>query len=825
MPEWAKCEDKDLLAPLLFMRSFNSNSDIERAIVEQLAGVSYDCVDKAYTEMMRKEDSPIKAVDSHYILVNYEETWDVLQYNVYSTQYDRLTGTILSIFDAVDRESKFAAIFSTRVGRSNLLQNLLENYVYFSYNNNNPQKSDKTIHDFMAFMDKPNASNIIINHLSVLAQAAPKIVVDALKAEMKKTNGIIMSLFNHPQQSDSRYMNILFALDKLTFYSESAVPACRILFRLYQTDQNKFRDSNSPYSSLLNALCFINTYFPFPIKRKVELLLNFLKKDSYNGGKLIVGILNKDEISISSPYGRIGQYHETSLSYEEYYHAAEQIVEPCLQHFINVNDIESIIEILNCYAKYYPQFLTRLASLLKGNTINDALLAKLNYYLRKERFEILSFRIEEKEYIPAFETWIKQTDDHVLHSRWLFWNYYDCPDDRLIHVDDNGTDEETLTSDIRKDAFKKIWSQFGIQGVQTLLSQMEDIYMWGKFLANVLPETNHTEIANTLLQLNKLRIFAGLLDASAKETFYVVYDHIPVDKRLQVYSAMSRMDVVDWLSTEEEKQAYCSGKQMIQYDENTYRMLITYYPAGLLHYCAAISETQPSTENIETVMNVLTAIKNAWQADSTLSQTEKYLLDGILKYTTDNLYSDKWGKLCTELYLTNIFTEIPKQTERYFFEHPYEFIRSLKLCKETNYRKFRNIFSKYCLPVCAYTDFESLKRFSELLIAEERTDLLGEIYGRAISGTDGIFPHESIRDLLEQFDSDELDLQVYIAYINDRGARVVLLDGSDQMQKAAKFIADAQALSISYPHTAAILQKIADDYRREGKRDRLHSEL
>lgn len=211
--------------------------------------------------------------------------------------------------------------------------------------------------------------------------------------------------------------------------------------------------------------------------------------------------------------------------------------------------------------KYYPQFLTRLASLLKGNTINDALLAKLNYYLRKERFEILSFRIEEKEYIPAFETWIKQTDDHVLHSRWLFWNYYDCPDDRLIHVDDNGTDEETLTSDIRKDAFKKIWSQFGIQGVQTLLSQMEDIYMWGKFLANVLPETNHTEIANTLLQLNKLRIFAGLLDASAKETFYVVYDHIPVDKRLQVYSAMSRMDVVDWLSTEEEKQAYCSGNR------------------------------------------------------------------------------------------------------------------------------------------------------------------------------------------------------------------------------------------------------------------------
>lgn len=130
----------------------------------------------------------------------------------------------------------------------------------------------------------------------------------------------------------------------------------------------------------------------------------------------------------------------------------------------------------------------------------------------------------------------------------------------------------------------------------------------------------------------------------------------------------------------------------------------------------------------------------------------------------------------------------------------------------------------YRLPNSAYTDLDALKYFSESLIAENQTDLLGNIYGRAIAGTDGIFPHESIRELLEQFDSDELDLQVYIAYINDRDARSVL-DGSDQMQKAAKFTADAQALSISYPHTATILQKIADSYRREGKSDRLHSEL
>lgn len=821
-PDWEKREDKDLLAPLLFMRSFNSNSNIERALVEQLAGVSYDCVDKAYTEMMRKEDSPIKVVGGHYILVNYEETWDVLQYTVYSTQYERLTDVIISILNKVDKDPRFAAAFSMHGGKSTLLQNLLENYIYFSCNNDNWDELGNTISMFMSYInktDETNASNIIMNHLSVFAQAAPKMIV----AKIEKDDKWIFSLFKQ-LPSDERCSNILVALGKLIFYSESAVSACRILFQLYQSDQNKFRESNSPYSLLLDALCFINTYSPLPIRQKVDLLLSFLKNDSYLGGKLIIGILNKNGVWLTSKYGRIGHYRKTALSYAEYFRAIEEIAEPCLRHFISVNDIESIIGIFDCHVNYRPQFLTHLASLLDGNSIDDASLAKLNYYLRKEQFRILRFHIiEEKEYIPAFEIWIKQTNSYTIPFRWLFGDYYDCPDTRLIHVDDNDTNEDNLIFDIRKDAIEKIWWRFGVQGAKILLLQMENIHLWGIFLANTLPETYHTEIVNILLQLNQLRILAGLLDASAKETFYAAYEHIPADRRLQVYSAMSRMDVINRLATEEEKKAYCYGKQMHQYDENKYQMLLTYYPAGLLHYCIAIITKSTSVENIETVLNVLTSIKNTWQADRRLSPIEESFLSEILKRITNSLYSDKWGKFCTELYLSNILTEIPEPAGRYFFEHPPEFIQSLDLSKEANHDKFWELLFMYRLPNSAYTDLDAMKYFSESLIAENQTDLLGNIYGRAIAGTDGIFPHESIRELLEQFDSDELDLQVYIAYINDRDARSVW-DGSDQMQKAAKFTADAQALGISYPHTAAILRKIADNYRKEGKSERLDSE-
>ena len=57
---------------------------------------------------------------------------------------------------------------------------------------------------------------------------------------------------------------------------------------------------------------------------------------------------------------------------------------------------------------------------------------------------------------------------------------------------------------------------------------------------------------------------------------------------------------------------------------------------------------------------------------------------------------------------------------------------------------------KYFLPGCAYDDQVSLMRFSEALVKSDHVYLLGCILGRSMKGSDGLFPHESIRDLLEQ---------------------------------------------------------------------------
>lgn len=123
--------------------------------------------------------------------------------------------------------------------------------------------------------------------------------------------------------------------------------------------------------------------------------------------------------------------------------------------------------------------------MLEGNSFDAASLAKLNYALRKTRYDILHHRLTRMEvYIPAFETWIRKTDTHEIPFRWLFFDYRKCPDDRLLSRDDDYYKRQQEMFSIRQDAFEKIFRKFGVKGVKTLLSQMDDNADWGNFLAN-----------------------------------------------------------------------------------------------------------------------------------------------------------------------------------------------------------------------------------------------------------------------------------------------------------------------------------------------------
>ena len=94
---------------------------------------------------------------------------------------------------------------------------------------------------------------------------------------------------------------------------------------------------------------------------------------------------------------------------------------------------------------------------------------------------------------------------------------------------------------------------------------------------------------------------------------------------------------------------------------------------------------------------------------------------------------------------------------------------------------------------------------------------IGELLANAPAGTDGIWPCEPVRELLEQLKNRHVAASMVIATYHLRATTIRgLLDGGDQERTlAAKYRSDAETITARWPYTAQILREIASDYERE----------
>lgn len=479
-----------------------------------------------------------------------------------------------------------------------------------------------------------------------------------------------------------------------------------------------------------------------------------------------------------------------------------------------------LIRFISKYRFFEPVFLSRIVSTFQLEFFSTDVLARINYHLRKTKYDILNYWADKDSvYISAFDAFILKTNDESIPYRWLFYKYYECPDERLIPYTHKYHEKGEMTIAIRKEAFHEIYARGGIPAIEKLLCQMENTSQWGWLIASKEEEKWQQEIAEKVLECGKISILAGVLDQSSSEVFKAIYHKVHENDRNQLFICMYRTDLMDLLETEEEKAQYWYGKKMLEYKEDVFINLLKYYPAGLLHYCYDTIKNSP-IEHMHMVIEIVNAIRSANHEGLHLMHMDEYELEEIMQAIDQALYTDEWGKLSFELYTEGLIECPSEGANKYCFYHPMDLIHHI----EKNHKYLFEVSNKYCLPTCAYGDQRSLVHFSETLVKSDHVYLLGSILGRSTKGSDGMFPHESIRDLLEQLNSDKVDSEVYIGYVNSRGARWVR-DGSDQAQLSKQFDDKSRLLEITHSHTAAVLRYIAQDYMRESQYDRLHSEL
>ena len=83
-------------------------------------------------------------------------------------------------------------------------------------------------------------------------------------------------------------------------------------------------------------------------------------------------------------------------------------------------------------------------------------------------------------------------------------------------------------------------------------------------------------------------------------------------------------------------------------------------------------------------------------------------------------------------------------------------------------------------------------------------------------GTDGIFPHEIVRDFLEGNNSHSIENELIIWKRNQRGVHVVT-GGLAETKIANRYYNNSQVIKITYPKTSSLLARLGDDYKRDSQ--------
>ena len=106
-------------------------------------------------------------------------------------------------------------------------------------------------------------------------------------------------------------------------------------------------------------------------------------------------------------------------------------------------------------------------------------------------------------------------------------------------------------------------------------------------------------------------------------------------------------------------------------------------------------------------------------------------------------------------------------------------------------------------------------------------ELIGEVLTFTPIDPDGAWPHNVIRDLIEEFASDDIERGIHVAVYNKRGVVTKsLTEGGVQERLLAERYADyARPVSDSWPRTAGMLRSISETYNHEARREDVNAEL
>lgn len=104
---------------------------------------------------------------------------------------------------------------------------------------------------------------------------------------------------------------------------------------------------------------------------------------------------------------------------------------------------------------------------------------------------------------------------------------------------------------------------------------------------------------------------------------------------------------------------------------------------------------------------------------------------------------------------------------------------------------------------------------------------IGKVLAHYPSGADGAWPHDAIRDLIEEHANDEMQNGITLGILNSRGvvSRSLYEGGRQEKAIAERYKEYARILSDKWPRTSMLMKEISRSYELQARREDLETEI
>ena len=720
-------------------------------------------------------------------------------------------------------------------------------------------------------------------NLMLLAEAAPYEFMDSLDKTLNQENDIEL-LFDNSVDAmfgGCPYCSLLWSLEQLCWNREYIARASSLLVKLSRLEF-KSSMSNSPKDSLIRIFLGWVNYTGLSLEDKLSVLDSVLvKRFPYIAKEILIELL-PGKIQTATPihkpeYQNWAEVADPTILNSDYYNYIDRIITLLLElakdyPSIWTGLIESIDKVSDeQFKKIVNTLMANDISLIDTDTHVEIMKALRSIISRHREFPDAEWSMTEDKLAELEKAYYYvEVDDPVLKNQYLFENSWSID---VLHPpkrdsEDSYKKDELVILEMQLAALQEIYNSQGESGIETLVERSPYPGIVGEKMA-LCKDIDFTPLAQKWLSAPKIYLLAAqsyfsrlYRENSSKllTWFNTEYEQWNTELSANFLLALPFDDALIRLinSVDIEIQEYFWNKTSFfrcecENIENYYTAIIQClnyenFPPAIMIAEKLIDDFFKKTPlDISLLYELMIRFVTSDDIDSQVFSKLSHSVKTIIKFlqNVNDLEKDKQMQL-EWLYLPIIE---PKHLENEVLTNPEMFVQIIKFIykpehteredegldievlrdRATNARKLYDKLSK--IPGQTENGIDTgmlldwIKKTREGLEEVDRKnigdDRIGALLAKSPIGTDGVWPHEAVRMVIEGLESDSFDEGFIVGKLNLRGvtSRGFYEGGSQERKLSEQFKHDAEKLQLIYPRTAKLLRSISEYYARDARRE------